>query len=144
MFCKHLSLLLMPHPAHTDPPVLFPLVPQITRGPTSDQLFDNKNWKIANQILKGLCVTNPNSWARKIRDGTTCQMSKKKIQRKIQYARNTFMLWFWGNMRLKWQICRKPNLKKESNQVVEKTTFLTMIMKYWKFWEPNFILSLRV
>ena len=78
MFCKHLSLLLMPHPAHTDPPVLFPLVPQITRGPTSDQLFDNKNWKIANQILKGLCVTNPNSWARKIRDGTTCQMSKRR------------------------------------------------------------------
>ena len=78
MFCKHLSLLLMPHPAHTDPPVLFPLVSQITRGPASDQLFDNKNWKIANQILKGLCVTNPNSWARKIRDGTTCQMSKRR------------------------------------------------------------------
>ena len=92
MFCKHLPLLITPHPAHTDPPVLFPLVSQITRGPTSDQLFDNKNWKIANQILKGLCVTRPNSWARKIRDGTTCQMSKKKIQRKIQYARNTFML----------------------------------------------------
>ena len=78
MFCKHLPLLITPHPAHTDPPVLFPLVSQITRGPTSDQLFDNKNWKIANQILKGLCVTRPSSWARKIRDGTTCQMSKKK------------------------------------------------------------------
>ena len=84
MFSKHLPLFLTPHPAHTDPPVLSPLlVPQIIRGPTSDQLFYNKNWKIANQILKGLCVTRPSSWARKIRDVTTGQMSQKKIQLKI-------------------------------------------------------------
>ena len=61
----------------------------MTRAPTSDQLFDNKNWKIANQILKGLCVTRPSSWARKIRDITTCQMSKKKKSNEIYKMQET-------------------------------------------------------
>ena len=104
MFCKYLPLLLTPHPAHTDPPVLFPLVSQITRGPTSDQLFDNKNWKIANHIPEGLCVTRPSSLMKDARRYHLSNVQEKENPTKYTKCKKHLHALFLRKHKTKWQI----------------------------------------